>query len=191
MKAIVVTTCGAALVAALAGCSSSSKSTADNSRPAGPPAQSSVSSTTAQDPGTSGDSGSTSGSTGAGSAPAGDAAGGKYPDPCTLITNDDAQTFLGGPLKTKGVYAPDPNIQGGHCTWDTGANGLVLTAGDPAVLGELAKTMGKPLSGLGDEAFATNATVYFRKGDVGVRVNGGGKPKDDTIALARAVLAKL
>ena len=82
------------------------------------------------------------------------ASNGKYPNPYTLVTNDDAQALPGAPLKTKGAYAADPYAHGAGCTWDTGASVLNINDGDPAVLGALAKAMGKPMSGLGDEAFA-------------------------------------
>ena len=124
-----------------------------------------------------------------GSEPAAD--NGAYPNPCTLITNADAQTLLGGALKTKGVHAADPAAHGASCTWDTGANVLYVNDGDPAVLGALAKQMGQALSGLGDEAYASNGMVYFRKGNVGVRVMAGGRPKDAIVALARIVLSHL
>jgi hypothetical protein len=184
MKAIVVTTCGAAALAAvLTGCSSSSSG--HSSGPVSPPsAPASVASTAS----------ASNASTEATPVPpgSGDAANnGDYPNPCTLITDADAQTLLGGPLKTKGVYAADPYAHGGGCTWDTGAHVLNINDGDPAVLGALAKAMGQPLSGLGDEAYATNGTVYFRKGNVGVRIMAGGRPKDAIMSLARTVLGKL
>ena len=184
MRAIVSTTCCAAvLVAVLTGCSSSKSKTDGNGTTPTPSTPTPTAAGTSTSAGSSTTSGGDSGRA--------EASHGKYPNPCTLITNDDAQALLGAPLKTKGAYAADPYAHGGGCTWDTGANVLNVNDGDPAVLGALAKAMGKPMSGLGDEAYATNGTVYFRKGDVGVRVMAGGRPKDAIITLARTVLDKL
>lgn len=180
MKTILVTTCGAAaLVAVLTGCSSSTSG--HSGQPGGPSTAPSTASSSNQ---------STEASPiPPGSGPAGN--DGAYPNPCTLITDSDAQTLLGGALKTKGVRAVDPAAHGASCTWDTGANVLNVNDGDPTVLGSLAKQLGQPLSGLGDEAYASNSMVYFRKGGVGVRIMAVGRPKDAIVTLARTALNHL
>ena len=186
MKAITMTTCAALLVAGLAGCSSSSTPKASNAGNGTTPAQSAASTTP------TGASAATDVTASAAATTAAGASSGSYPNPCTLLSTQDALSFLGGAtLTTKGVYVPDPAGHGGGCTWGSASGNFALNVGDPNILGPLAKAAAPPVSGLGDEAYASGLEVYFRKGSVGVRIIAAGHGKDAMVHLAHTALGNL
>jgi hypothetical protein len=159
---------------------------------------------------------SSSASVGAGGAlPGGAVAAGQassnLPDPCTLITQAQAEQAMGaaaaGPGKLQGGYTERV------CKYDEGSNGagsvtLTLNANadilKKVVNGSLTGAQSadvQQVSGLGDEAlFAPGLEILFvRKGSVGFLVQvatvaivqSRGSAKDIDVSLANGVLAKL
>ena len=160
--------------------------------------------------------GSSSASVGAGGALPGGVVGAaqansSLPDPCTLITQAQAEQAMGaaaaGPGKLQGAYTERV------CKYDEGSDGagsvtLTLNANadilKKVVNGSLTGAQSadiQQVSGLGDEAlFAPGLDILFvRKGSVGFLVQvatvaivqSRGSGKDIDVSLANGVLAKL
>ncbi|NEA30851.1 DUF3558 family protein [Streptomyces sp. SID13031] len=101
---------------------------------------------------------------------AGEQGGGKFPDPCKLITKEDAAKTLGEPTE-EGVFdsfGAEPD-KGGHCEFDATAgngNNVMITVGPEELIRPSIGEGGEPVAELGDEARAANGILFFRKGDV-------------------------
>lgn len=115
---------------------------------------------------------------------------GGTPDPCSLVSEAQVSTLLGGPLRLTGRRVVDPAANGATCTWDTGSAVLTITVGEASVLGPLAQHMGQPLAGLGDEAYGSAGTLYFRLGATGVRLIAVGHGAG-LITMARGIVDKI
>ncbi|WP_194915484.1 hypothetical protein [Catenulispora rubra] len=128
-----------------------------------------------------GDDSSTSAPAGDGattSAPAGDTGNGKFPNACSLITQDQATAALGEPVKPGGLVP----LQGGGGTCSYGATDnsphdvVVQIAGSDVMKQVLDGQKTQPVSGLGDEAYVYGIgsdifNIYVRKGTTTIDIN--------------------
>jgi Protein of unknown function (DUF3558) len=123
------------------------------------------------------------------------------PDPCTLLTQDEADTLAGEKL--------DPPLPEGvpptNCVWPTPTTGSVaqveVGVGDGAkkFLDIDKDTLGHTftqVSGLGDEAWQESGTIFVRTGTLWFSlhlVKLDSDPNDDsnTAALARTILGRI
>ena len=123
------------------------------------------------------------------------------PDPCTLLTQDEADTLAGvklGPPMPQGV--PPTN-----CVWPTPTTGSVaqveVGVGDGAkkFLDIDKDTLGHTftqVSGLGDEAWQESDTIFVRTGAVWfslhlVKLDSDPNDQSNTAALAKTILGRI
>ncbi|MEY9856136.1 hypothetical protein ABH935_001740 [Catenulispora sp. GAS73] len=112
------------------------------------------------------------------SAPAGGTGDGKFPNACSLITQDQATAALGEPVKPGGLVP----LQGGGGTCSYGATDnsphdvVVQIAGSAVMKQVLDGQKTQPVSGLGDEAYVYGIgsdiyNIYVRKGTTTIDIN--------------------
>ena len=111
-------------------------------------------------------------------APDGGAGDGKFPNACSLITQDQATAALGEPVKPGGLVP----LQGGGGTCSYGATDnsphdvVVQIAGSDVMKQVLNGQKTQPVSGLGDEAYLYGIgsdifNIYVRKGTTTIDIN--------------------
>ncbi|MEZ0112019.1 hypothetical protein ABH920_006038 [Catenulispora sp. EB89] len=145
-------------------------------------------------------------------APDGGAGDGKFPNACSLITQDQATAALGEPVKPGGLVP----LQGGGGTCSYGATDnsphdvVVQIAGSDIMKQVLNGQKTEPVSGLGDEAYLYGIgsdiyNIYVRKGtttiDINIAIKDGhfgaepampSQPVADALTtLAKTVLGKI
>jgi hypothetical protein len=123
---------------------------------------------------------------------------GALPDPCGLITKEEAATAMGAPVQA-GV--PSGGSDGKSCVFSApvGSVAILLYSNvdfDPIYASNKTVYGAKfsDLTGAGDKGFSTPAGVYFRKGGVIVRVQIIGLVDDavtKTVTLAKAAAARM
>jgi hypothetical protein len=146
------------------------------------------------------------------SAPAGGIGDGKFPNACSLITQDQATAALGEPVRPGGFVGLQGG--GGTCSYAATDNSphdvVVQIAGSDIMKQNLDGQKTEPVSGLGDEAYLYGIggdiyNIYVRKGsttiDLNIAVKDGksssapampSQPVADTLtSLAKIVLGKI
>ena len=146
------------------------------------------------------------------SAPAVGTGDGKFPNACSLITQDQATAALGEPVDAGGLVPLQGG--GGTCTYAAADNSphdvVVQIAGSDIMKQVLVGQKTEPVSGLGDEAYLYGIgsdiyNIYVRKGtttiDLNIAVKDGKlgavpavppQPVADALtSLAKTVLAKV
>ena len=123
------------------------------------------------------------------------------PDPCTLLTQDEADTLAGVKLG-----APMPQgVPPTNCVWPTPTTGSVaqveVGVGDGAkkFLDIDKDTLGHTftqVSGLGDEAWQESDTIFVRTGAVWfslhlVKLDSDPNDQSNTAALAKTILGRI
>ena len=124
--------------------------------------------------------------------------GGTLPDPCRLITKDEAATAMGNAVQD-GV--PSNASDGKSCVFSAAVGSvavMVYSKVDFDAIYSSNKTVYgakfSDVTGAGDKGFSTPAGVYFRKGSVTVRVQIIGLVDDaiaKTVTLAKAAAARM
>jgi hypothetical protein len=157
----------------LTGCSHSA--TNDNNNPSSVPSQT-------QEPGAQARAGSPA--PGAPGAPAVN-----VPDPCVLITKEDATKVIGEPDSTAIAPAAQPGQR--SCGYANSASGKLVTVVvfpiDQAGFDKLKANAGTTISnvpGLGDSAFSAAGAMYARKGPLAVSVFVAGVTPDSAVTTA-------
>lgn len=146
------------------------------------------------------------------SAPAGSTGGGKFPNACSLITQDQATAALGEPVEPGGLVPLQGG--GGTCSYGAADNSahdvVVQIAGSDIMKQVLDGQKTEPVSGLGDEAYLYGMgsdiyNIYVRKGtttiDINIAIKDGhfgaepampSQPVADALTtLAKTVLSKI
>jgi uncharacterized protein DUF3558 len=143
-------------------------------------------------------SGSGSAAPGApGAGAAGRASSTSFPDPCKLVTKDEATKIIGEDLH--GEPEANPDDTGGSCTFWAGSDGgdsVQVTVGKPEILKAATMSQASTLPGLGDEAWQQKGSVLARRGTVAVYIGVikiFGAPAtldDDLVTLTRTALTR-
>jgi hypothetical protein len=169
---------GAALVlvlCVLTGCSHSTTSTGTNNQ-----GSSSVPTAT-EAPGQEARDGATGGP-----------AGVKVPDPCVLITKDDASKVIGE--TDSSAIAPGGQPGQRSCGYSSSASGKLISVAvwptDQAAFDKLKAAAGttKDVPGVGDSAFSAASALYVRKGQLAVSVYVAGVTPDSSQTAALSTL---
>lgn len=120
------------------------------------------------------------------------------PDPCSLVTQDEAATALG---KAVAAGVPANGREGKSCVFSASVGSVVVLVFSDADYGAIYAsskaaygTKFSDVPGVGDQAFSTPAGVYVHKGRLVMRVQLIG-PADDavtkSVTLAKAAAARL
>ena len=112
----------------------------------------------------------------------------KVPDPCVLITKEDAAKVIG----TADSSAIAPGGQPGQrsCGYASSASGKLVTVAvwptDQAAFDKLKAAAGKvtDVPGVGDSAFAATGALYVRKGQLAVSVYVAGVTPESSVTTA-------
>jgi hypothetical protein len=123
------------------------------------------------------------------------------PDPCTLLTQDEADKLAGVKL---GAPLPE-GMPPTNCVWPTPVDGAVaqveVQLGDGAkkfldIDKDTLKHDFKQVSGLGDEAWQESDTIFIRTGTVWfdlhlVKLDSAPDDQANTAALAKVILGRI
>ena len=125
---------------------------------------------------------------GAGSAPQ-NPNGPSLDRPCSFVTADDMSSLLG----TKVTAATDEHFR---CKYTVGKGWLETKLLDISLkatrdIYDYVKSHGKPVPGVGDQAYVLGATLAAKVGDVVVDVDGSNLPKPPDTTKLKAIAAKI
>ena len=108
------------------------------------------------------------------------------PDPCSLLTTAEASSYLGG-AATHG--AAKASFRGVTCVWNAGTSyiSVAVFKGKEFYSPAQQAPDAKKLSGVGDDAFVSQALAGAIKGDIVVVIGGYGSNDHFTEALKAAI----
>ena len=109
--------------------------------------------------------------------------------PCSFVTADDMSTLLG----TKVTAATDEKFR---CKYTVDKGWLETKLLDMSLkmtrdIYDYAKAHGKPVPGVGDQAYILGATLVAKVGDVVVDVDGSNVPKAPDTAKLKAIATRI
>ena len=109
--------------------------------------------------------------------------------PCSFVTGDEVSSILG----TKVTAATDEHFR---CKYTVGSGWLESKLLDLALkvtrdLYDYNRTHGKPVAGVGDQAYVLGATLAVKLGDVVIVVDGSNLPRPPDNAKLSAIAAKI